>query len=281
VFNPVHLIRRHPLASFMVLACLFGWSIFFAAFLGFGSNPSNLPLGPVAAALIVTVCQGRGALRAWGRRLLGWAAAPWLYAVVVVVPVTINLVNVLVNHLFGAPLPTAAQWAAWPQILVEFAIMIVMVGLGEEAGWSGFAAPVLLRRHGLVTSWLILSAMRISWHLPLMLSGQLSWVVGIFGNAGFQLALLVLFQLPRSRWSIAAVWHSTLNATGGAFFFAMVTGADNARLGLLLAIAYSLTGGLAYAAWRLFGARAASADDRDGVAAVATDPDPVERVPAR
>ena len=272
--NLLRPVRRYPLVSFTVLACLFGWSIYLAAGLGFGSDASNLPLGPAVAALVVAASQGRPALRAWGRRLVGWAASPWLYAVAVVVPITINLVNITINHLLGAPLPTAAQWATWPQILVGFATMLVMVGIGEEAGWSAFAARVLLRRHGLGTSWLILSAMRITWHLPLMLTGELPWIVGIFGNAGFQLVLLVVFQLHGSRWSVAAIWHATLNAVGGGFFFAMVTGADQARLGVLLAIAYSVVGGLSYLAWRLFGAGSSSSR-------LTPSPDPAELALAR
>jgi hypothetical protein len=36
------------------------------------------------------------------------------------------------------------------------------------------------------------------------------------------------------------VWHATLNAFGGAFLFTFVTGADNIRLGVLLAVAYAV-----------------------------------------
>ena len=263
----IRLVRRHPLSSFALLACLFGWSIYIAAALGLGSDPSNLPLGPVFAAAVVTALQGRAALRAWGRRLLGLAASPWLYAVALLVPAAIHVTNVGINSLFGAPLPTADQWAAWPQIAVGFAGALVMVGIGEEGGWSAFAAPALLERHGLLLTWAILSGLRIAWHLPLMLSGELPWVVGLLGNAGFQLALLVLFSLPGSRWSLAAVAHSSLNAFGGGFFFAMVTGADQARLGLLLGLAYAVLGVLAYTAWRLArrgsaGAQAASESEQ-------------------
>ena len=118
--------------------------------------------------------------------------------------------------------------------------VLVLVGLGEEAGWTAFAAPVLLARHGLIGAWAILSAMRIFWHLPLMIGGQLPWTVGIVGNAGFQLVVLVMLTASGGRWSLAAVWHATLNAFGGAFFFTMVTGADQTRLGLLLSAAYAL-----------------------------------------
>ncbi|NEY37241.1 hypothetical protein GTU99_34930 [Streptomyces sp. PRKS01-65] len=64
--------------------------------------------------------------------------------------------------------------------------------------------------------------------------------MGIVGNAAFQMILLQLYVASGGRWSLAAVWHATLNAFGGAFFFTMVSGADRERLGLLLAGAYAI-----------------------------------------
>ena len=40
-------VRRFPILSFVFLACLFGWTPYIAAFFGLGSNPENLPLGPL------------------------------------------------------------------------------------------------------------------------------------------------------------------------------------------------------------------------------------------
>lgn len=238
--NPLtKLVRTHPVTSFAVLACLFGWSIWISAFLGLGSNPDNMPLGPLLAALVVASFQGRDALSAWGRRLRSWRVAPRWYAVAVLAPVAVHVIDVGVNHLFGAALPTLSQLSAWPDILSAFVVMLVMVGIGEEAGWTAFAAPLLLRRNGLLTAWLVLSGIRILWHLPLMLSGEMPWFMGIVGNAAFQMIVLQLF-LASGSWTPAAVWHATLNAFGGAFFFTMVDGADRVRLGTLLAVAYAL-----------------------------------------
>ena len=55
---------------------------------------------------------------------------------------------------------------------VIFVVNLVLIGIGEEAGWTAFAAPLLLRRHGLLGAWAILAALRILWHLPLMLTGS-------------------------------------------------------------------------------------------------------------
>lgn len=231
------IVRDRPFASFAVLACLLGWSIYIASWFGAGSNPDNMPLGPAMAAFIVASVQGREALRGWWHRIRNWRAAPGWYAVAFLAPAVLHVVNVLVNHAFGAPLPTAAQLSAWPDVVTGFVLMIIAVGIGEEAGWTAFAAPMLMRRHGIYGAWALLSAVRIAWHLPLMLSGDLPWLMGIVGNAAFQMVLLLLVR-GGGRWSLAAVWHASLNAFGGVFLFPMVTGADNERLGILLVVEY-------------------------------------------
>ncbi len=148
-------------------------------------------------------------------------------------------------------MPTVEQLASWPNVPITFLAMIVLVGLGEEGGWTAFAAPLLLRRHGLLTAWALLAGLRILWHVPLVLIGEMTWGIALVGNGAFQLLLLLLMSARGYRWSIAAVWHATLNAFGGAFFFSMVTGVDQVRLGYLLAGAYALLAAVALAVFRL------------------------------
>jgi hypothetical protein len=245
--TPVQLVRRHPLSAFAVLACLLGWMPYELAAVGIGSNPENSPFGPATAALLVTSCQGREALVAWGRSLRRWAASPWLYALAFGAPALLQVAIVLVNHLMGAPLPTAGQLGDWPEVPLTFLAMLVFVGLGEEGGWTAFAAPVLLRRFGLLGAFGVLASMRIIWHLPLIITGEMPLVVGILGNAGFQLVVLLMLRHSRGSWTLAAVWHSVLNAFGNAFFFSMVTGADRDRLNLLLGLEYAVVAAVALA----------------------------------
>ena len=74
----------------------------------------------------------------------------------------------------------------------------------------------------------------------MMIDGGLPWVLGIVGNAAFTMVMLQLLLASNGRWSLVAVWHATLNAVGGPFFFTMVSGDDRARLGYLLAGIYSV-----------------------------------------
>lgn len=257
------LVREHPVLAFAFLACLFGWSIFMAAFLGFASNPVNLPIGPVLAALVVASCQGSAERRAWGCRLRSWRGAPKWYLLAVLAPALLHLINVLINQVLGAPLPTGAQLAHWPEVPVTFVVMLVLVGIGEEGGWIAFAAPLVLRSHGILGAWVVLSAMRVVWHLPMMLSGDLSWVIGIVGNTAFTMVALQVFILSGGRWSLVAVWHASVNAFGGAFFFTMVSGQDEANLDLLLAGGYAV---LAAAMYFAGGRRRRRTDIQDALA---------------
>ena len=239
-------VRAYPIAFFTLLACLFGWALFIAAGLGAGGSPSNLPLGPIIAAAIVAAAMGRAEWRAWGRALIRFRAWWGWYTLAIVAPVVIIAVAVLANSAFGAPLPTPSQLAGWTGLLGSFAFMLLFVGIGEEAGWTAFAAPRLLTRYSFLTAWVILSIIRSFWHLPLMLTGDLPWVLGIGGNVGFQFLLLWIFLRGGGVWSIAALWHTVLNTAGGEFIFQMVQEANQARLGVLMTAGYLLLAAVVY-----------------------------------
>ena len=242
--------QRYPILSFVALACLFGWSIWIGVFLSGGSGGINLPIAPIIAALIVASCQGRAELRAWARRLRSWRADPKWYLLAVLAPVVLHVLIVLVNGGLGAPLPTSDQLSHWPDVPGTFVVLLLLIGIGEEAGWTAFMAPILLRRHGLLVAWAIASVVRILWHVPLMISGDLDVVLGTVGNAAFTMVLLVLLVVRSGNWSLAAVWHASLNSTGGSFFFTMVDGADATRLSLLMSAEYAVVAVLAYLAAR-------------------------------
>ena len=240
------LIRGYPIAAFAALACLFGWSLYIAAALGADLSPGALPLGPIIAAAIVAALLGRATLGQWGRELTRLRTSPAWYAIALLAPVAVVSVAVLVNHLLGAPLPTTAQLAGWTSLPAEFVGILILIGVGEEAGWMAFAALHLLRRHSFLTAWAILAVIRVIWHVPLMLDGALPWVLGVGGNAAFQFLLLWVFRRSGGVWVLAAIWHAMHNAVGGTFFFQMVDGPDQARLGVLMTGTYALVAAVVY-----------------------------------
>ncbi|MBN2553491.1 MAG: CPBP family intramembrane metalloprotease [Spirochaetales bacterium] len=237
VSRPVHSFR---LPLFFVVACLVGWAMFIVAALGARLSPSNLPIGPVVAALLVAAFMGRSELRDWGRQLITFRTSFGWYVLSFIAPVVIIIAAVLVNNAFGAPPPTSTQLAGWITLPAGFAFTLILVGIGEEAGWMAFAAQRLLGRYSFLTAWAILAGLRVLWHLPLMLTGELPWVLGIGGNIAFQFLLMWIFVRSHRVWFLAAIWHAVLNVTGGQFFFQMVQGEDRVRLGILMAVGYGV-----------------------------------------
>ena len=231
-------IRNYPIVAFAILACLFGWVQFIAYVFGADIIPDGMPLGPIIAATIVAACLGRSEFKEWGRRLITFRTGIGWYALAFVAPIVIITVVALGNYALGAALPTPSQLAIWTELPGTFVFFLIFVGIGEEAGWTAFAAPLLLRRNTFIKAWLILSAIRVLWHVPLMISGDLPWVLGIGGNTAFQFLVLWLFQRADQRWFLAAIWHAVLNTSGGKFFFQLVQGKEEARLAVLMTAGY-------------------------------------------
>lgn len=231
-------IRNYPIVAFAILACLFGWVQFIAYAFGADLVPDGMPLGPIVAALIVAACLGRDEFKEWGRRLITFRAGIGWYALAIIAPIVIITVVAWANYAIGATPPTASQLAIWTELPGTFIFILIFIGIGEEAGWTAFAAPMLLRRNSFMKTWGILSAIRVLWHVPLMMSGDLPWVLGIGGNIAFQFLVLWIFQRADQRWFLAAIWHAALNTSGGKFFFQLVDGTDEARLAVLMTAGY-------------------------------------------
>jgi membrane protease YdiL (CAAX protease family) len=163
------LIRRHPLVSFFVLAfALTWWAVPFGGF---------LPIGPLAAALIVTgVTQGRAGLRALGRSMLPPRLRAGWYLVVVTIPIGLMAAALSINLALGAPVAALGRLDPWYVLLAIAAARLIdpLDGpLGEEPGWRGFALPRLLATRSPLGASLVLGVLVAAWHVPLVfLAGE-------------------------------------------------------------------------------------------------------------
>lgn len=246
--NPItQHIQKYSMVYFYILACFFGWILYIIApFTGI-DHPENIPLGPVVGLLVVLAFAGSTERQYWISKLRTKRTSRIFYAIAAAMPIVLVLISVGFNRAFGAPLPTLDQWkTGLIEAPVVFVLMLIAVGIGEEAAWTAYATPKLLERYSFFKTYVIMATIRIFWHLPLMLSGDLPWSLGIIGNASFQFLLLVIYTKGDEDWRLAAVWHSMLNAFSGNFLFSLVKGADNARLGLIMSLLYAAAAIVAY-----------------------------------
>ena len=222
--NPItSFIKRHPLVTFFVLAYAFSW---WPWTLSAANNPFGsplFPLGPMLAALIlVAVINGRAGLKALLARVVRWRVNLRWYGVALLLPVALGLSTFGLNLLLGAPMPAAAQLSPPAAILSGLLVQLIIIQVGEELGWRGFALPRLLEGRSALAASLILGLLWLGWHLPSYATGAIS---AIFIPLPLITAILFtwLYQHTNGSVLIAILFHSMLN-TVGAIFLPLFTG---------------------------------------------------------
>src|SRR4051812_24461170 len=130
--------RDRSLVVFFVLATALSWAYWVPVALA-GGTASHFPglVGPLLAALIVTVRTGRSG-ELWRQVLHPAVARWWLMALA---PLAILAVVASAQHLTGGgpswrDLSRMSGLPALPWLAVFLAVLVVN-GLGEEAGWRG------------------------------------------------------------------------------------------------------------------------------------------------
>jgi uncharacterized protein len=239
-------VKDHAFVLFVVLAYLFSW---WPGLLGAGL----LPHGPLLAALLVVgLGEGKTGLKIWWSRVAQRGIAGRWYAVAAAIPLVITFTAAGINLLLGAQLPAQIDWAIPFTVLP---IMLLLSGMWEEPGWTGFGLPHLYAHFGpsvagTLTATAIMAAVRSGWHLPLVLSGSIYWSDFVL-IIGFQIVFAWLFN--RTGGAVPAIMFSHLlnNIFSGAFVGRLFTGADwvlnswlQAGLWSLLAIGLLLVVGL-------------------------------------
>lgn len=224
-------VKQHQLVTFVVLAYVLSWWV---ALLPGGGL---LPWGPMFAALIVVAfSEGRTGFKAWWSRVVGRKAAWGWYLLAALIPPGINLATAGLNLLLGAQIRRPIDWGV---PLMVLPIMLVLSGMWEEPGWTGFALPQLLERfgssaQGTLLATLLLGVIRTGWHLPLMLSGSIYWS-DILAILAVQVVMTWLFNASGGSVLVIMLLHLLNNIFAGELVMQWFTGADWARLAWLQA----------------------------------------------
>jgi len=152
-------VARHRLTAFFVLAYALTWWVYpllrFDPLIGlFGL------FGPALAAIIVTaLTDGRPGVRALLDRVVRWRVpVPW-YAVALGLPTILALLAASLSAAFGP-----AELAIGRLTILDLGLIVLV--LGEELGWRGYALPALIDRFSPLRASLVLGVVWGLWHLP-------------------------------------------------------------------------------------------------------------------
>ncbi|HZD70354.1 MAG TPA: nitroreductase family deazaflavin-dependent oxidoreductase [Actinomycetes bacterium] len=216
--------RRHPLAAFFVLAFAFSWG-YWIPVAAAGGRLSHFPglLGPMLAGLVVgAIVRGRAGSQDLLTRMTRWRVPVRWYAAAAA-PAGAGLIALGALVLAGRDVPSLEELASMPGLpevgwAGVFALVLLVNGYGEEAGWRGFAWPRLRERHTLGAAALMLAVPWAIWHTPLFWidTGMRSitlvaipgWLLGLAAGA---VVLGWLYERARSSVLVVALFHALLN----------------------------------------------------------------------
>lgn len=215
------LFNRRALPLYFILTYLISWLLWLPLVLAAQSWVSRAfspylyalgYMGPMVAALAVTgVSQHLPGIKQLLSGLIRYRVNWRWYAFALLVPLLMFVLAAILNFLFFK------EWPAWQDFgrmddlfvgrgLGETAVLhFLMVWLGEEVGWRGFALPRLQLKYTPVRATFILGILWGFWHMPTFLF-EYSLLEGV-GIALF----FTLITFP-----IAVVYTWLYNGTGGS-----------------------------------------------------------------
>ena len=197
---------KYQLPLFFLLSYLLSW---WAILPLQGSLPHGVA---IAAAIVVALTLGRTGLREWWDRLTNFRAG-WWFLVGLAIVIGYHLAATVINLLLGATVVNPPQFS-----VMAIGELVLLGGVWEEPGWSGYALPTLQKRfaktpNGALIATLILYIFRSIWHLPLIFWARwpIPWYDAVFYT--FALQVIISWLYNKSGGSVPAVmlFHLTSN----------------------------------------------------------------------
>lgn len=223
--HAVALIKRYPLISFFVLTYSFTWAS--APVIG------QIPYWPFLAAIIVLAFSaGKAGLKELLGQAMRWRVGWQWYLIAPGIVIAFTAGAVGLNLLLGARIsPNYEPFSVSYLLLGVF--IVLLLGMWEEPGWTGFALPRLRAGRSLLLASLILAVFRTLWHLPLFLSGDIPWSdIGL--NLAAQIFISWLYYRTNRSLLIVMLLHASSNYVAEVVF-SLFAGADNIQFAWLKA----------------------------------------------
>jgi hypothetical protein len=214
-------IKRHPIASFAAIAYLLSW--WSAPF----ANGQIMPHGPaVAAVIVLTITSGRAGLSSLWHRVAHWRVDWYWYVIGPGIIAAYLSVAYILSPFVGVKV------TAPPNLLTMGTLLelLLLGGMWEEPGWSGYALPKLQnrfanRQNGTLLAALVVGTIRAIWHLPLFIYGHIAWFDVVVFTFAFQLIIAWLFN--RSGGSVLIVmWFHLASNVFSSVMRSSFTGSD-------------------------------------------------------
>jgi membrane protease YdiL (CAAX protease family) len=217
--NPItSTIKRYPQETFWGIA----WATWALGWYLATIFPSDLWLfimySPFLTGVLVTaIADGRDGLKTFFSRMVRWRVGIQWYIVALLLPLVLSLASVGLNILSGATMVADIQLPAWTDLIAMFLFpSLLLIALGEEPGFRGFALPRLLVGRTALVAALILGVLHAIWHIPLFIFGGDPPLIAVIVIAGAVLNTW-LFNHTNGSVLLAMLLHASIHLMTGIF----------------------------------------------------------------
>jgi len=168
--------------------------------------------------VLTAAVSGRAGLAEYFQRLTRWKVNPWVAVVAIFSPAAMFVLSAVIEKISGGSWPEIGrvQFELLPEMSFWGGLIFITLtyGLGEEAGWRGFALPQLQSRYTAMQASMVLSFGWAGWHLPMFfykgnflsmgLSGAFGWLVSLMFGTVF---LTWMYNAGSGSILMPAIWH--------------------------------------------------------------------------
>ena len=195
-------------------------------------------LGAAVAAFIVATVAGSRSPRL--SSLLQWRVPLRWWLAALLLPAAWMLLGLLIAWATDAPVESISgglSMTAWALfVLRSILFTLLVVAVGEEAGWRGWMLPALQRRMSPLSSTIVIGVVWGLWHYPLFVNGQFPGEPQlVFAKVGVCVMLGILFTWLYNRSGgnllLAVLLHTSLNNV-----VRVLPTSEHAGLGLIVLI---------------------------------------------
>ena len=231
-------IKRYPQATFWGL----NWATWLFAWYMGSKYPSELWFlflyGPFLTGILITaIADGKNGLKTFFSRMVRWRVGLQWYAVALFLPPVLRMAAAGLNVLMGAAMPTNIQIPAGSELISNFLFpSFLLIALGEEPGFRGFALPRLLVGRSSLSAALMLGVLHAIWHIPLFIFGSDPPLIAVIVICGAVLNTW-LFNNTNGSVLLAMLLHASIDLMVG-IFNPLFTGADAQMHLVMLAVVF-------------------------------------------
>jgi uncharacterized protein len=167
--GPSHRRPMRELAWFVAVAFAGAWTVGGIAYVALELGEAGLGIGVlmVAVAALVLSYRADGSLWPISRQIVRWRVAARWYGVALALPAVLVAAALVLAPLVGGENSSANTPGL--ATLLTLPLFILILGGPEEIGWRGYALPRLQARFSALSATLLLAAIWMVWHVPVLL----------------------------------------------------------------------------------------------------------------